>query len=290
MKALIEPLFIKCDTIGILLGRGSFGEVHSIDVGESTYAGKRFHNFLQAEQSIFTETFCKEVGLLNKVRHQNIVTFIGITFDKEHIPILLMELMATTLLCHLCQSRGSLKVFEKQKWLLDVACGLKYLHNLHSCIIHRDLTASNVLLNSTRRVAKISDLGNARIIDFNSLNQSLSLTTHPGTLHYMPPEGADKNYGTGLDIFSFGHLTLVVIIEDTPPSLMPPTYRKWGRIQGRSEIERRERYIQKASEFLDHNHPLILLMKKCLNNNPKLRPNADGLVEKIQFMVSLYSR
>ena len=65
--------------------------------------------------------------------------------------------------------------------LADVSKGLVYLHNRSSPIIHRDLSATNILLNSAM-VAKISDLGNSRIID------QLPDVVHSQELrHRMPP-------------------------------------------------------------------------------------------------------
>ena len=74
-------------------------------------------------------------------------------------------------------------------------------------IIHRDLTAKNVLLTSSL-VAKITDLGNSRIVTLQPGQLARTLSRLPGTLAYMPPEALSSSarYGPSLDIFSFGHL------------------------------------------------------------------------------------
>ncbi len=101
----------------------------------------------------------------------------------------------------------------KRSMLADVARGLVYLHNyIPRAIIHRDLSAKNVLLNSAL-VAKISDLGNSRIVHFQPGQLAHTLSRVPGTQVYMPPEVFDlqSRYGTRVDIFSFGHLALFTI-------------------------------------------------------------------------------
>ena len=93
----------------------------------------------------------------------------------------------------------------------DIARGLHYLHSYDPQIIHRDLTAKNVLLNSSL-VAKISDSGNSRLVN---IQPGETLSQNPGTLTYMPPEAltAEAQYGPSLDIFSFGHLGFFVGLQ-----------------------------------------------------------------------------
>ena len=98
--------------------------------------------------------------------------------------------------------------------LEDVSRGLLYLHKHTPQIIHRDLTAKNVLLTSSL-VAKITDFGNSRIVNLQPGQLARTLSRLPGTLVYMPPEAleASSRYGPILDIFSFGHLALFVGLQ-----------------------------------------------------------------------------
>ena len=98
--------------------------------------------------------------------------------------------------------------------LEDVAWSLLYLHT-HDCkIIHRDLTAKNVLLTSSL-VVKITDLVNARIVNLQPGQLAQTLSQLPGTLVYMPTEAltAASRYGPSLDVFSFGHLALFTLTQ-----------------------------------------------------------------------------
>ena len=83
-----------------------------------------------------------------------------------------------------------------------------------SPIIHRDLTSKNVLLTSSL-VAKITDMGNSRIIDMRPGQMVRTLTSTPGTAVYMPPEALDDRhrYEPAIDIFSFGHLAIFTLTQ-----------------------------------------------------------------------------
>ena len=96
-----------------------------------------------------------------------------------------MEFLPTTLTQ--CLDRYGVMPEEINYSILeDVAVGLLYLHDRQDPIIHRDLSANNVLLTGDMR-AKISDLGVAKILDASPTRMS-TMTKTPGTQSYMPPE------------------------------------------------------------------------------------------------------
>ena len=97
--------------------------------------------------------------------------------------------------------------------LLDVLYGLLHLHSQTPPIIHRDLTAANILVTCDMK-AKIADLGISKILsELNPLLASAQ-SALPGTLGYMPPEALveEPQYGTKLDVFSFGVVSLYAAI------------------------------------------------------------------------------
>ena len=159
--------------------------------------------------------------------------------------------------------------------LLDVANGLNYLHQKQPPIIHRDLSANNVLL-TTEHKAKISDLGMSKLADANAMKHKL--TTTPGTTCMMPPEALDHNpvYDHTLDVFSFGCLILHVlsgqIPAPTPQYVRNPSDPK-SFVQV-SEWDRRASYIEQV--------PRIHLVKQCLENDPSRRPSMNEVLEEIQ--------
>ena len=160
-------------------------------------------------------SFYRELEILSRVHHPNIVQFLGLCQHPEHqVPILIMEKLVTSLHKFLFDHESTEIPFAlKQSMLKNITDGLYHLHNHKpQPIIHRDLTATNVLLDSNL-LAKISDFGNSRIVPPERFTQ---MTATPGTVQYMPPEASRGIYGTPLDIFSFGHLCLFVLLQVYP--------------------------------------------------------------------------
>ena len=151
---------------------------------------------------------------MSSLRHPNITQFLGLCFlPGTQQPLLVMERLETSL-DDLLEHIPNLPLSLKCSVLEDIASGLLYLHNRPSPVIHRDLTASNVLLTSSL-VAKISDMGNSRIVDLRGSQMARTLSKLPGTLVYMPPEALDDThrYGPSLDAFSYGHLALFTLTQ-----------------------------------------------------------------------------
>ena len=84
-------------------------------------------------------------------------------------------------------------------------------------LIHRDLTAGNVLLTEDFKQAKIADRGVSKLIE-NFAQRAATLTECPDTLAYMPPEALYERpkYDTPLDVFSFGQLALYIVLQQFP--------------------------------------------------------------------------
>ena len=151
---------------------------------------------------------------MSSLRHPNITQFLGLCFlPQTRLPLLVMEKLETSL-DNLLELVPNLPLPLKLSILENVATGLVYLHKKQPQIIHRDLTAKNVLLTSSL-VAKITDMGNSRILDIRPSQLARTLSKVPGTVVYMPPEALDEShrYGPSLDIFSFGHLILYTLTQ-----------------------------------------------------------------------------
>ncbi len=220
---------------GRQLGHGSFGAVEELKVNGLWCAGKRIYDALVNEEDEgyenMVQKYVDECQLLSDMRHPNVVQFLGLCFLQDSsLPILVMELLMTSL-DDLLERTPNIPLAIKKAMLADVARGLIYLHNRPHPVIHRDLSAKNVLLNSAL-VAKISDLGNSRIVFLQPGQLARTLSKVPGTLVYMPPEalysppGVDPSrsrYGVRIDIFSFGHLALFTItqVSDSAHDIQP---------------------------------------------------------------------
>ena len=189
-------------------------------MGGIVCAGKKIHETLIEQGNHGAENivskYVEECQLMSDLRHPHLVQFLGVCFlPNSSLPVLVMERLLTSLDELLERNRNpDIPLSLKMSILADVAKGLVYLHSRSPPVIHRDLSAKNVLLNSAM-VAKISDLGNSRIVDFQPGQLARTLSRIPGTMVYMPPEAfeATSKYGPSLDSFSFGHLSLFTITQ-----------------------------------------------------------------------------
>ena len=265
------------------LGHGAFGSVVEMRFRGLKCAGKKFYRDLycggDVEERELMITRCHdECLLLCSLSHPNIVQFLGTTEERgSPLPILVMEFVPFTLSSHL-KKHGIFPQEISYGVLVDVATGLCYLHGKKPTIIHRDLSANNILLTSEMR-AKIADLGLAKI-----LNATPAQSRCPGTAAYMPPEALVQNpeYRTEIDTFSYGVLIVHVLCSEWPHPDKPKMQRNDGTLVACSEYERCRKYIS----MLDSNNPMILLIKKCLSDNPTKRPNAEAILSYVQEVAS----
>ena len=264
-----------------LIGEGCYGSVYAINLDGTPRIAKRLQNILMGrnrEEAVSQETkenfhqkFESECELLSQANHPNIVKFIGVVKnDRDKYDLtLILERLSTDLQKFL--TRGvHLSLSAKVSILHDVSCGLLYLHQCQRPIIHRDLTAANILLTVDSQ-AKIADLGVSRIFD-RSLKE---LSKLPGTLAYMPPEALkDRSfYNESLDIFSFGVLALFVAIQEFPMF-------SWENVpdallaKGEGEICKRRSWIDKMNTQQPELSSLVLW---CLQDDPMKRPSTFTL-------------
>ncbi len=181
-------------------------------------AAKRMHELLLdpgnegVQETI--ETYRRECQLMAGLRHPNITQFLGLCFlEGSNLPLLVMERLLMSV-DGLLENAPAIPLAVKISILTDTCSGLVYLHSMESPIVHRDLTARNVLLTASL-TAKITDLGNSRMVNFRPGQLAQTLTKTPGTTVYMPPEALSEThrYGPSLDVFSFGHLDLFVLTQ-----------------------------------------------------------------------------
>ena len=151
------------------------------------------------------------------------------------MPALVMEQLLTSLHEILDpepppQTKAYIPVSLKRSFLHN---GLSFLHSHSPAIIHRDLSARNVLLN-TGMVAKIADLGVARIVPGL---RAATMTKAPGASIYMPPEALEdeSRYDVTIDVFSIGVLA-IFILSQTFPKPLSATYMDDRGVVGRTEF------------------------------------------------------
>ena len=224
---------------------------------------------------------------MSQLRHPHIVQFLGVAYlPGSPIPVLLMEKLQTSL-DSLLETSSNIPLDVKVHLLTGTARGVVYLHSHTPPIAHRDLTARNILIDSGL-IAKIADLGVARMVNVQPGQLAATMTAGPGNNLYMPPETVQEEgatrYNTAIDIFSFGVVSLFTLTQTFPKDLKPSTYHNSNtrKLVARSEIERREHYIQLMQASLGETHPLDKLTLDCLEYLPEDRPSALEVLRGLQ--------
>ncbi|KAK3041831.1 hypothetical protein RJ639_000347 [Escallonia herrerae] len=190
------------------LGQGGFGTVYKGALHDGReIAVKRlfFNNRFRAAD------FYNEVNIISSVEHKNLVRLLGCSCSGPE-SLLVYEFLPNKSLDRFIfdVNRGKTLNWEKRREIIiGTAEGLVYLHeNTKTRIIHRDIKASNILLD-TRFRAKIADFGLARSFQED---QSHISTAIAGTLGYMAPEYlAHGQLTEKVDVYSFGVLLLEIV-------------------------------------------------------------------------------
>ena len=278
------------------LGRGAYGCVFSVKLNGIVYAAKKIHSILvenvsKEEKQRIKDDFIRECLCCSRIRHPNIVQFVGVYFstDQSSIPIMVMELMSTCLTFLVENKKSQISFSNKISILHDVSQGLSYLHSQKPSILHRDLSPNNVML-TRRLVAKIGDLGVAKVVRADNSQTKAKLTKAPGTIIFMPPETLDDNpvYDTPIDVFSFGGIAVYVFSEEWPtpsaPKIKDPVTKKLVAL---TEVERRQQYLDK---MIGKAAALRITVEQCLDDDPDERPPIQEVSTIIEpFKVSIIS-
>ena len=194
-----------------ILGRGGWGEVRVACFHGLEIAAKVLHETIISEYNV--SLFSREMNIASKIRHPNLLQFIGATTEGN--PIILTELMPTSLRKEI--ETGGLAYPAILSISLDVACALNYLHLFKPHpILHRDVSSANVLLQPMGGGhgglrAKVSDYGSA------NLQHLIIRSVNPGGPLYAAPEAANpRKHSPSMDVFSYGVLLIEMITQHIP--------------------------------------------------------------------------
>ena len=261
------------------LGRGSYATVFEVMVHGTPCAAKEMHPILLSDKR--KHDFLTECVRSSQLLHPNLVQFIGIHYSSaaDPLPWLVMELMYISL-------TGLIENYEKKhipmsfklSILVDISQGLHFLHN--KSIAHRDLSSNNVLL-TRHLVAKIADLGMAKVMGTDSQKHTLA----PGTQAFMPPEALsdDPNYGFPIDVFSLGCVTIHLVSMQWPtPRAIKQQDKVTGKMVVLTEQQRREKYFVTLKEL----PPLQGLVERCLQDSPVDRPAVRDVTKELRAIQS----
>ena len=279
------------------LGRGAYGKVYAVKYCQTVCAAKEIHSILiedvgETERRLTIESFLRECRQCSMLRHPNVIHFLGVYYptgaggaNRMRLPVMVMEMMADSLTSFV-DKHEKIPVHIKYSIVLDVSLGLCYLHNHDPPIVHRDLSPNNVLLTA-HHVAKISDLGVAKVIKADSRK---TLTKAPGTVDFMPPEGLANSplYGPPMDVFSFAGIILHTFNQQWPrPTEQVQFDTKTRRKVALLEVERRQQYLDKMIGEAEVLRPLV---EECLDDDPAVRPTIATVSERIQMNKNVYMK
>ncbi|KAL3535049.1 hypothetical protein ACH5RR_003510 [Cinchona calisaya] len=257
------------------LGEGGYGPVYKAKLltGQEV-AVKRLST--TSKQGI--EEFKNEVLLTARLQHVNLVRVLGFCIEKEE-KMLIYEYMPNKSLDFYIYdpiNRLSLNWDQRVQIIEGITQGLLYLQEYSRLtIIHRDLKASNILLDDEMK-PKISDFGMARMFKKDKFEANTDRIV--GTYGYVPPEYVREGiYSTKSDVFSFGVLLLQIISgrkntcfygPDSSLNLLEYAYELWENGKGKDFLD----------EMLDDTDSSCKLMKclqialQCVQEYPKHRP------------------
>ena len=195
-----------------ILGKGGWGEVKVAKFRGLRVAAKCLHEVILSPYNI--SVFTREMEIAARVRHPNLLQFIGAT--REGTPIILSELMPTSLRKEI--EKSPLTRPQIIKIGQDISAALNYLHLWEpDPILHRDVSSPNVLLEPSDSgiwKAKLSDYGSANLVQSISAN-----SVAPGNPFYSAPEAPfPDQHSPAMDVFSFGVLLMEIILRQPPAS------------------------------------------------------------------------
>ncbi|XP_010112670.2 putative receptor-like protein kinase At4g00960, partial [Morus notabilis] len=262
------------------LGQGGFGSVYRgrlFDIQD--IAVKR----LSRDSGQGDLEFKNEVILVAKLQHRNLVRLLGFCLEGNE-RLLIYEFVPNASLDHFIydpRKRANLDWESRYKIIGGIGRGLLYLHeDSRLRIIHRDLKASNILLDEEMN-PKISDFGMARLFVVDQTQGNTSRIV--GTYGYMAPEYAMRGqFSVKTDVFSFGVLLLEIVsgqknnsfshgehVED----LLSYAWRNWRDNTAANIIDPLLR-INSGSEIMRYIHIALL----CVQDNVTQRPTMNTVV------------
>ncbi|KAJ5076859.1 tkl family protein kinase [Anaeramoeba ignava] len=231
--------------------------------------------------------FYREVALLMKCKHPNIVETIGFHLLEKEDPI--KNIYPTCIVLEYVP-RGSLserlnKLLEKNlrlkketiiSYAIDIAEGMKYLHNMG--IIHRDLKSGNILITNENHL-KIIDFGISRFKE-GVTDITTEMSIYVGTPNWMAPEilRGESDYTQKVDVYDYGLVLWEMVYREIP-------YKKllndvgFEKFKSKVGCNKTSLEIPKNSYLPDEFNNL---MARCWDYNPNNRPEFSEICETLK--------
>ncbi|CAH9109531.1 unnamed protein product [Cuscuta epithymum] len=249
-------------TVGIRVGIGFFGEVFRGIWNGTEVAIKVFlEQDLTAENM---EDFCNEISILSRLRHPNVILFLGACTTPPHLSMVTeyMEMGSLYYLIHSSGQKKKLSWRRRLKIVRDICRGLMCIHRMK--IAHRDLKSANCLVNKYWTV-KICDFGLSRMVTDASIRDS----TSAGTPEWMAPELIrNEPFSEKCDIFSLGVIMWELCTLNRPWEGVPPERVVYAVANEGSRLE------------IPETGPLGTLIADCWAE-PQERPSCEEILTRL---------
>ncbi|KAF9667544.1 hypothetical protein SADUNF_Sadunf15G0034200 [Salix dunnii] len=242
--------------MGERIGLGSYGEVYRGDWHGTEVAVKRFLDQDITGESL--EEFRSEVRIMKRVRHPNVVLFMGAVTRAPNLSIVTEFLPRGSLYRLLHRPNNQLDERRRLRMAFDAARGMNYLHNCTPMIVHRDLKSPNLLVDKNW-VVKVCDFGLSRM----KHSTFLSSRSTAGTAEWMAPEVLrNEPSDEKCDVYSFGVILWELSTLQQPWGGMNPM-----QVVGAVGFQHRRLNIPN-----DMDPAIADIIRNCWQTDPKLRP------------------
>ncbi|KAH9310221.1 hypothetical protein KI387_038132, partial [Taxus chinensis] len=267
--------------VGCKLGEGAHGKVYEGRYQDQNVAIKILQRGETEEEIEKLEArFAREVVMMSRVQHKNLVKFIGAC--KDPVMVIATELLpGMTLRKYMLNLRPKLlELHVAIGFALDIAKAMDCLHS--NRIIHRDLKPDNLLLTADQKSVKLVDFGLAREESLTEM-----MTAETGTYRWMAPElystvtlrqGNKKHYSSKVDVYSFS-----IVLWELLTNRMP--------FEGMSNLQAAyAAAFKQVRPSIPDTLPndLVFLLQSCWAEDPNIRPNFTQIVRMLNtFLFTL---
>ncbi|XP_073140037.1 serine/threonine-protein kinase EDR1 isoform X2 [Henckelia pumila] len=257
--------------IGERIGLGSYGEVYHAEWNDTEVAVKKFLD--QDFSGAALDEFKREVRIMRRLRHPNIVLFMGAVTRPPNLSIVSEFLPRGSLYRIIHRPHCQIDENRRIKMALDVAKGMNCLHTSTPTIVHRDLKSHNLLVDNNWNV-KVCDFGLSRL----KHNTFLSSKSTAGTPEWMAPEILrNEPSNEKCDVYSFGVILWELATLKLPWSEMNPI-----QVVGAVGFQNRRLEITKEVD------PLVArIICECWQTEPNLRPSFSQLTVGLKHLQRL---
>ncbi|XP_027914459.1 probable serine/threonine-protein kinase SIS8 isoform X2 [Vigna unguiculata] len=252
------------------IGQGSYATVyHGIwngsDVAVKVYFGNGY-----TEETL--QDYRKEIDIMKRLRHPNVLLFMGAVYSQERLAIVTELLPRGSLFKNLHRNKQTLDIRRRLRMALDVARGMNYLHHRNPPIVHRDLKSSNLLVDKNWTV-KVGDFGLSRLKDATLLNTK----SGRGTPQWMAPEVLrNEPSNEKSDVFSFGVILWELMTQSIP-------WKNLNSLQVVGVVGFIDRRLDLPEDLDPH---VASIIHDCWRSDPDRRPSFEELIQRTLFLVN----